>query len=498
MSHKFLDEALGKAKASNKTRALFRVIYAAAQGAARIIGPDGKFTLSQIFDIVRGVIQGDIISPIFFVIALDELVQANDKTHGTGIGVGHIKDIRVLGYADDAAMAEWQVEDMTKRLTEFADAAIERADMKVKLQKTYSQIVCRQKEVGDISQKALDKKMASYKYACTFAEAGCTQRFKTRRGMNIHVANCSYNYGRTDEAYPVEEILEVFGHAARRLFLIKWEGYPGEDSWVTEHSLLQDGLAENIKAFWQETGKNPACDYYADPEGEVGTRCWMCGWKSSKRNKLRGLKMHIRKKGHEWKKARAQLTERADVKRDLLEKMQEQLPSVKWGDLDVKNCWRFEYLGSLFLPNADQMPDVQRRCAMAKQRAGTLRHIWASSLKLDLKVRLYIAACCSILVYGSEAWLLDESASRCINGANAYMLSHITGKSKREEAMVATTTFNILAWIRARRLKWVGHILRLKKRRGEERLIKKTLKVIYDHRQDGDIFMDVPEEPIWE
>ena len=51
VSHKFLDEALGKAKASNKTRALFRVIYAAAQGAARIIGPDDKFTLSQIFAI---------------------------------------------------------------------------------------------------------------------------------------------------------------------------------------------------------------------------------------------------------------------------------------------------------------------------------------------------------------------------------------------------------------------------------------------------------------
>ena len=125
--------------------------------------------------------------------------------------------------------------------------------------------------------------------------------------------------------------------------------------------------------------------------------------------------MHIRKKGHEWKKVRAQLTERADVKRDLLEKMQALLPRVKWGDLDIKNCWSFEFLGSLFLPNGEQMPDVQRRCAMAKQRAGSLRHVWASSLNLDLKVRLYIAACCSILVYGSEAWLLDESAARSVS-----------------------------------------------------------------------------------
>ena len=124
-------------------------------------------------------------------------------------------------------------------------------------------------------------------------------------------------------------------------------------------------------------------------------------------------------------------------------KMQELMPHVKWGDLIVDNCWIFEYLGSCFQPDGDQMPDVERRCAMAKQRAGTLRHVWSSSLKLDLKVRLYIAACCSILVYGSEAWLLNERASRCINGANAYMLSHITDKTKREEATPATSTFNI-------------------------------------------------------
>ena len=77
------------------------------------------------------------------------------------------------------------------------------------------------------------------------------------------------------------------------------------------------------------------------------------------------------------------------------------------------------------------------------------------------------------------------------------MLSHITGKTKREEAKVETTTFNILDWIRASRLKWVGHILCLEKRRGKERLKKDTPKVIFDHRQNGDILMDVPEQESW-
>jgi len=47
----------------------------------------------------------------------------------------------VLGYADDAAMASFTVEEMTQRLTRFVDAALTRADMKTKLSKTWTQHV---------------------------------------------------------------------------------------------------------------------------------------------------------------------------------------------------------------------------------------------------------------------------------------------------------------------------------------------------------------------
>ena len=65
VSHKFLDLALQKAGAKRKTRDLFRAIYAAAEGAVRLSNKDGKISLSKYFDIARGVIQGEIISPIF-------------------------------------------------------------------------------------------------------------------------------------------------------------------------------------------------------------------------------------------------------------------------------------------------------------------------------------------------------------------------------------------------------------------------------------------------
>ena len=119
------------------------------------------------------------------------------------------------------------------------------------------------------------------------------------------------------------------------------------------------------------------------------------------------------------------------------------------------------------------MPDVRRRIAMARTSAGKLRRIWGEErLQLKLKMRLYISACCSILTYGSEAWHLDDRACKAINGANAQILTNITGKTIKEEATAATTTFNILKWVRARRLQWIGHILRL---------------------PEGDILMDVQE-----
>ena len=74
---KFLDKALAKAGASNKCRAMFRSIYASATARTKVSDTDGKSVLSDAFAINRGVVQGDITSPLYFIIALELLL----KTH---------------------------------------------------------------------------------------------------------------------------------------------------------------------------------------------------------------------------------------------------------------------------------------------------------------------------------------------------------------------------------------------------------------------------------
>ena len=95
VSHKYIDAILIRAGASRKSRTIFRSIYDAAKGMVRVNGILGQKILSDIFDITRGVVQGDIVSPLLFILKLDSLIQNYDKS-GSGI---EIRDKQISNYS---------------------------------------------------------------------------------------------------------------------------------------------------------------------------------------------------------------------------------------------------------------------------------------------------------------------------------------------------------------------------------------------------------------
>ena len=138
-----MDKTLTDAGASKKSRVIFRAIYRVATGMARVKGIDGETIYTQEYKIRIGVIQGDIISPILFILAIDQIMQKFDKggpgkggARGHGFKCGHILRIKVLGYADDAALVDNTVAGMTKRLVRIGDTSQEEADMKINLHAT--------------------------------------------------------------------------------------------------------------------------------------------------------------------------------------------------------------------------------------------------------------------------------------------------------------------------------------------------------------------------
>ena len=116
-------------------------------------GTQGKVVFSEPFDISPGVVQGDIISSILFNLALDELVKTYD-VHGSGVKCGNGLVVCILGYADDAALLEEEIDVMTKRLTSLADGAKAKADMVVSMKKTVSHHVGRRANIKISNEEA--------------------------------------------------------------------------------------------------------------------------------------------------------------------------------------------------------------------------------------------------------------------------------------------------------------------------------------------------------
>ena len=486
LSHKFIDAVLNRAGASRKSRAIFRAIYEAAKGIVRVNGILGKKIFSEAFNIGRGVVQGDIVSPLLFILALDQIIQKYD-TGGVGVTCNDELTFRVLGYADDAALSEEKIEEMTVRLTALAEKSQSEADMTIRMDKTFSHHVQTQDSKIAVTKEEIMAAQEDFEHKCDF----CSRRFKTLAAMRVHRANCPYNYATTEEVFEVEDIVGVFGRITSRWFLVKYAGYEAPE-WSREHLLLRDGCRDSIRCFWDKSGLPPTQEFYDIDKN----KCEVCG-KTYKR--AQDLKAHkTREKHHLHQIVQVSGKAKTEAIKTKKEEAQALLPTAKWGDVPAENCWQFKYLGSIFTPDGSHMADVRRRIARAQSRHGKMRHIWKSKvLHPRLKMRLYVSAVCSIMIYGSEAWRLDDAATRALNGANSRMVSAITGRPIREEATPGKT-YDVVAGIRATRLRWLGCILRLQKRKGEDRLVKKAVKMLYHNSSAGDILMDAPATTSWD
>ena len=115
VSHKFIDMTLEEVGAKPRTRALFRAVYGGAAAMAKVKDVDGKFVLSKRFPVRRGVVQGDITSPFYFILALEAVLRRHDVIEGKGVDFGGSR-IHTLGYADDAALIDSSVKTATARV----------------------------------------------------------------------------------------------------------------------------------------------------------------------------------------------------------------------------------------------------------------------------------------------------------------------------------------------------------------------------------------------
>lgn len=163
------------------------------------------------------------------------------------------------------------------------------------------------------------------------------------------------------------------------------------------------------------------------------------------------------------------------VWRSKQQEMQQQYGTVEIDDVKLSNCFEQlqiprTYLGHTFQGDADLSHAITVRMAHAYSCFGELHHVWScGDVNLRVKLRLYKAWVVAALTHGHEAWPLDASNQRRINGWNSKCLRIITGGSIHDEAKEPTV--DLVALLGARRLRWAGHILRM----DEHHLLRKVL-----------------------
>ena len=146
-------------------------------------------------------------------------------------------------------------------------------------------------------------------------------------------------------------------------------------------------------------------------------------------------------------------------------------------DPPLENVPNFDYLGSRLHGDGSDDADVRHRLAIAQSAFSSLRHLWADHrLSRTTKLRLYHVCVCSSLTHCCEAWTLSRTVIRSINWFNSRCLHVMTGEHYRETA--TAPAYDLVLAVRRRRLRYLGHVLRMPSDRMVRSLVRCALMAL--------------------
>ena len=103
------------------------------------------------------------------------------------------------------------------------------------------------------------------------------------------------------------------------------------------------------------------------------------------------------------------------------------------------------------------------RKALAWQACHKLSKIWKSSLKKNIKTRLFLATVETVMLYGSNTWTLTEKLTRQLDGTYTNMLRmvhNISWRSHTTNEVLYSRLPKLSQKIAKRRLELAGHCAR--------------------------------------
>ena len=146
-------------------------------------------------------------------------------------------------------------------------------------------------------------------------------------------------------------------------------------------------------------------------------------------------------------------------------------PPITIKDKELDFVEDFTYLGSLISKDNGARKDIQSRLAKARRAFAQLQTIWKSKqYSLKTKLRLYNSNVKSVLLYGSECWRVVKSDMDKISAFHNGCLRKLCcifwpRKVSNEDLYRQTGCKDIQLEVKHRRLKWLGHVLRMQAER---------------------------------
>ncbi|KAJ4451108.1 hypothetical protein ANN_02548 [Periplaneta americana] len=157
--------------------------------------------------------------------------------------------------------------------------------------------------------------------------------------------------------------------------------------------------------------------------------------------------------------------------------------NIKIGDLSFEEVEKFKYLGATVTNMNDTREEIKRRINLGNACYYSLEKLLSSSLlSKNLKVRIYKIVILPVVLYGCETWTLilrEEQRLRVLENKVLRKIfwdkwDEVTGEWKKlhnAELHALYSSPDIIRNIKSRRLKWAGHVARMRECRNACRLL---------------------------
>ena len=159
-------------------REVIGAIYKGAMG--RVRGAFGE--VSEPFPINRGVLQGDILSPVLFIMCLNSIWMRSELPPD-GWQITEDWLLSEISYADDIVLIETTTSTTQERLQRLGDISLSTASMSISIPKTMHMTVVKAKKT---SPTTLVEATEISKFHCDI----CNRGFPTIRGVSSHKRFC--------------------------------------------------------------------------------------------------------------------------------------------------------------------------------------------------------------------------------------------------------------------------------------------------------------------